>query len=99
MGQKSAPEGSQGVKWWDVWGMSVVQEQEEVGRREFVQMRRVMRRKRNDVAGAKVKVRDATGRLVPCGRQRSLDGLTVTNLTDGFGFAERLLRWAESSTR
>jgi hypothetical protein len=29
-------------------------------------------------------------------RERSLDGLSVTNLADGFGFGEKLLRWAQA---
>ncbi len=94
LAQKAAPEGFGGVKWWDVWGMTPVEKKEEVGRTEFVQMRRVMRRKRDEVAGVKVKVRDAAGKLVPRGRERSLDGLTVTNLADGMAFGARLLRWA-----
>jgi len=79
-----------------VWGMAVVERGEEVGRSEFVKMRRVMRRKRDDVAGVKVRIRDAQGLLVPRMRERSLDGLSVTNLADGFGFGEKLLRWAQA---
>jgi len=94
--QKAVPEGFEGMKWWDVWGMAVVERGEEVGRSEFVKMRRVMRRKRDDVAGVKVRIRDAQGLLVPRMRERSLDGLSVTNLADGFGFGEKLLRWAQA---
>ena len=41
LAQKGAPKGFGGAKWWDVWGMAVVEKEEEIGRREFVQMRRV----------------------------------------------------------
>lgn len=95
LAQKAAPEGFSGVKWWDVWGMEVVEQQQEIGRGEFVQIRRVLRRKRDEVAGVKVKVRDSAGKLVPRGRERSLDGLTVTNLADGIGFGGKLLTWSK----
>ena len=58
-------------------------------------MRRVLRRKRDDVAGVKVRIRDRSGRLVPRRRELSLDGITVTNLADAFAFSERLQGWAE----
>ena len=96
LAQKSAPEGFEGVKWWDVWGMEPVEMEREIGRAEFVKMRRVMRRKRDEVAGVKVRIRDAGGRLVPRNRERSVDGLCVTNLIDGFGFGDKLLRWAQA---
>ncbi len=57
-------------------------------------MRRVLRRKRDDVAGVKVRIRDQSGRLVPRRRELSLDGITVANRADGFAFSEKLLNWA-----
>jgi hypothetical protein len=95
-GQKTAPPGFEGLKWWDVWGMKPVERESEIGEAEFVKVRRVLRRKRDDVAGVKVRIRDVDGRLVPRRRERSLDGLAVTNLQDGMEFSKRLLRWARS---
>ena len=95
MGQKAAPKGFEGVKWWDVWGIDPIEIRSEVSQTEFVKMRRVLRRKRDDVAGVKVRIRDQSGRLVPRRRELSLDGITVTNLGDGFAFSEKLLIWAE----
>lgn len=95
LSQKAAPEGFEGVKWWDVWGMEPVEAWQEIGEAEFVKIRRVLRRKRDDVAGVKVRIRDPAGRLVPRRRELTLDGVTVTNLTDGFAFSQRLPDWAE----
>ena len=92
--QKIAPEGFEGVKRWDVWGTTPIEVQEEVGHAEFVKLRRVPSETRRR-CGWKVRIRDQDGRLVPRRRERSLDGLTVTNLADGFAFSERLLDWAE----
>jgi len=94
LAQKEAPEGFEGVKWWDVWGMEKVEVWEKVAFDEFVRMRRVLRRKRDEVAGVKVRMRDTEGRLVGRRRERSVDGVTVTNLADGMAFGEQLLRWA-----
>ncbi|MGH9028177.1 MAG: rolling circle replication-associated protein [Acidimicrobiales bacterium] len=96
--QKAPPEGFEGVKWWDVWGMEPVEVESRVDVTEFVKMRRVLRRKRDEVAGVKVRIRDQSGKLVPRRRELTLDGVTVTNLTDGFAFSERLVDWAESET-
>ena len=95
LGQKLAPRGFEGVKRWDVWGLDPIEIRSEVSETEFVKMRRVLRRKRDDVAGVKVRVRDQSGRLVPRRRELSLDGITVTNLADGFAFSEKLLTWAD----
>jgi hypothetical protein len=95
LGQKAAPKGFEGVKWWDVWGIDPIEIRSEVSQTEFVKMRRVLRRKRDDVAGVKVRIRDQSGRLVPRRRELSLDGITLTNLGDGFAFSEKLLIWAE----
>jgi len=95
LAQKTVPDGFGGVKWWDVWGMEAVEQEQEVSEAEFVQMRRVMRRKRDEIAGVKVRIRDSQGRPVSRRRERSLDGLTVTNLADGIGFGARLLLWAK----
>jgi hypothetical protein len=94
--QKEAPEGFEGVKWWDVWGMKPDERLQEVSEQEFIEMRRPMRRKRNEVAGVKVRARDKLGRPVTRRQERAVDGLSVTNLADGFLFGERLLRWAQS---
>lgn len=94
LGQKVAPGGFEGVKRWDVWGMKPVETHQEVSEAEFVKLRRVLRRKRNEVAGVKVRIRDQGGQLVPRRREKSLDGVTVTNLADGFTFSARLLDWA-----
>jgi hypothetical protein len=95
LGQKQSPEGFEGVKWWDVWGMVPVEVQQELLEADFVKIHRVLRRKRDEVAGVKVRIRDQSGRLVPRRREISLDGIAVTNLTDGFTFSDRLVDWAE----
>jgi len=99
LAQKVAPDGFVGCKWWDVWGMNPVEHEQEIGSAEFLQMRRPLRRKRDDVSGVRVKARDTDGRLVPRGRERSRDGLTVTNLSDGMRFGDQLLRWAEEEVQ
>jgi hypothetical protein len=78
-----------------VWGIDPIEIHSELSETEFVKMRRVLRRKRDDVAGVKVRIRDRSGKLVPRRRELSLDGVTVTNLCDGFAFSEKLLIWAE----
>lgn len=95
LAQKEVPEGFTGCKWWDVWGMTPVEHEQEIGSAEFVQMRRPLRRKRDEVTGVRVKARDADGKLVPRRRERSVDGLTVTNLSNGVKFGDQLLRWAK----
>jgi hypothetical protein len=95
--QKMAPDGFEGVKFWDVWGMEPIVEVVDVERADFVKMRRVMRQKRDQVRGVKVKIRNQDGTLVPRLRERWLDGVTVTNLQDGSAFGEQLLRWAQGS--
>ena len=76
--------------------MKPVEAWQEVGEADFVKMRRVLRRKRDDVAGVKVCIRDQGGGLIPRRRERTFDGVTVTNLSDGFAFSSRLLDWVES---
>lgn len=95
LAQKEAPEEFAGVKWWDVWGLMPVEHEREIGSAEFVQMRRPLRRKRDEIAGVRVKPRDFNGKLVPRRRELSRDGLSVTNLSDGMQFGSQLLRWAE----
>lgn len=80
--QKQAPEGFEGVKWWDVWGMEPVEHEREITYEEFVAVRRPLKRLRNEVVGAKVRA--------PFG----LDGLSVTNV-NGLSVGPRLLRWAQ----
>jgi len=75
LGQKQSPEDFEGVKWWDVWGMVPVEVQQELPEADFVKIRRVLRRKRDEVAGVKVRIRDPSGRLVPRRREISLDGV------------------------
>lgn len=95
LAQKVVPEGFSNCKWWDVWGMEPVEHEQEIGDAEFVQMRRPLRRKRDEVTGVRVRARDVDGKLVPRRRELSLDGLTVTNLSDGMKFGDQLLRWAK----
>jgi len=99
LAQKVVPDGFAGVKWWDVWGMAPIEDEQEIGQGEFVQLRRIVRRKRDEVTGVKVKPRDPDGRLVPRSRERSLDGLRVTNLSDGMRFGAQLLEWAEEEVK
>lgn len=87
--QKEGPEGFAGLKWWDVWGLEPVEVEREVTAAEFVQMRRVLRRAREQAWGFKVK---AAG--VPQTSELRRDGIAVTNLRDGLLFAERLCTWA-----
>jgi hypothetical protein len=82
LAQKERPEGFDGVKWWDVWGMKRVEHELEVSREVFVEMRRPLARKRDKVTGAKVR------------RPSGLDGLAVTNV-DGLTLATGLVAWAE----
>ena len=96
VGAKEAPDGFAGVKWWDVWGMTPVEDVTDLNREEFVKVRRVLRRKRDEVAGVKVRVRDGGGRLVARRRELWLPGLSVTNLADGMDFGGRLIGWAQS---
>lgn len=97
LSQKAAPEGFEGAKWWDVWGLEPVEAWQEIGEREFVKVRRVLRRKRDEVTGVKVRIRDRSGKLVPRRREMSLDRVTVTNLANGFAFSDRLLGWANET--
>ena len=82
LAQKQAPEGFEGVKWWDVWGMTPVEHEREITRAEFVAMRRPVRLLRDKVTKAKVR------------RPSGLDGLAVTNV-DGLCTGTRLLSWAQ----
>jgi len=99
LAQKIVPDGFGGMKWWDVWGMAPIEDEQEIGQGEFVQLRRIVRRKRDEVTGVKVKPRDPDGRLVPRSRERSLDGLSVTNLSDGMRLGAQLLEWAEGEVK
>lgn len=85
LAQKQAPEGFEGVKWWDVWGMVPVEHEREITRAEFVAIRRPVRLLRDKVTKAKVR------------RPSGLDGLSVTNV-DGIGVGTRLLSWAQAET-
>lgn len=84
LAQKQAPEGFEGVKWWDVWGIAPVEHEREITRQEFVTMRRPVRLLRDKVTKAKVR------------RPSGLDGLAVTNV-DGIGVGTRLLSWAQAA--
>ena len=55
--------------------MIPVEVQQELPEADFVKIRRVLRRKRDEVAGVKVRIRDPSGRLVPRRREISLDGV------------------------
>jgi hypothetical protein len=82
LAQKEAPEGFEGVKWWDVWGLKPIEHEREITEEEFVKMRRPARLLRDKVAHGKVR------------RPSGMDGLAVTNV-DGIGVATRLLAWAD----
>jgi hypothetical protein len=99
LAQKETPEGFEGVKWWDFWGLAPVEVEQEVSEGEFIEMRRVLRRKRNEVLGVKVRARATDGKLVPRRRERWIDGLRVTNLADGMAFGESLMRWSKDEAR
>ena len=82
LAQKEAPDGFEGVKWWDVWGLEVREHERQIERAEFLAIRRPTRLLRDKVTGAKVRP--------PSG----LDGLAVTNV-DGVDVGMRLLSWAQ----
>ena len=86
LAQKQAPEGFEGIKWWDVWGLKPREAELEITRDQFVEMRRPARILRDKVTGAKVR------------RPSGMDGLSVTNI-DGVDVGTRLLRWAEAEVR
>lgn len=82
LAQKEAPEGFEGVKWWDVWGMKPREVEAQISEAAFVEMRRPTVTLRDKVTGAKVR------------RPSGMDGLSVTNV-DGMETGIRMLRWAE----
>src|SRR4051812_13633104 len=83
LAQKEAPEGFEGVKWWDVWGMKKIEHERQVEQGEFIAIRRPARLLRDKKTGAKVR------------RPSGLDGLSVTNV-DGLSIGPRLVAWAET---